>query len=144
VPYAEKDVSRDQRAAQEMVQRSGQMGVPVITVDENVIVGFDQPRLEKLLGSSGASPRFGAAVAARPGGLLVGNVHPGTPAARAGVRAGDLIVSVNATPVHSTDDLPRRLAEAARLSPRVPLRVLRDGKEVDLLAEPPAPQSRAG
>jgi len=33
-----------------MIQKSGQMGVPVILVDNEVVVGFNQPVLEKLLG----------------------------------------------------------------------------------------------
>jgi len=52
VKYVEKDVSVDSRAAQEMVDRSGQMGVPVITVDGQVIVGFDARRLEQAVAAS--------------------------------------------------------------------------------------------
>lgn len=57
IAYAEKDVSRDLPAAQEMIDRSGQMGVPVtvITDDggkETLIVGFDRPRLAAALGIS--------------------------------------------------------------------------------------------
>src|SRR5579883_2634453 len=48
VPFTEKDVSRDPAAAREMLQRSGQRGVPVITADDEVIVGFDRPRLERI------------------------------------------------------------------------------------------------
>jgi len=55
VTYTEKDVSKDVNAAQEMIQRSGQMGVPVIVVsdgagEETLIVGFDRPRLASVLG----------------------------------------------------------------------------------------------
>jgi glutaredoxin 3 len=32
-----------------MIQKSGQMGVPVITIDNNVVIGFNQPELDKLL-----------------------------------------------------------------------------------------------
>ena len=49
VPYQERDVMADIPARQEMVQKSGQMGVPVIDVDGEIIVGFDQPRLRELL-----------------------------------------------------------------------------------------------
>ena len=41
----------DREKAREMVQKSKQMGVPVITVDDNIIIGFNQPQLEKLLAS---------------------------------------------------------------------------------------------
>ncbi len=54
VKYAEKDVSVNHEAAHEMVHKSGQMGVPVISVvsdsGEEIIVGFDRPRLETMLG----------------------------------------------------------------------------------------------
>lgn len=39
----------DRAKAKEMVDKSKQMGVPVILVDNEVIVGFNQPALEKLL-----------------------------------------------------------------------------------------------
>ena len=41
----------DREKAREMVQKSKQMGVPVITVDDNIVIGFNQPQLEKLLAS---------------------------------------------------------------------------------------------
>ena len=50
LPYEEKDVLSDRAAREEMVQKSGQLGVPVILVDDVVIVGFDRPRLTRLLG----------------------------------------------------------------------------------------------
>lgn len=49
VPYEDKDVSRDVEAAREMVRISGQMGVPVLVIDGNVVVGFDKPRIDELL-----------------------------------------------------------------------------------------------
>ena len=49
VSYAEKDVSSDQEAAQEMVKKSGQMGVPVIEIDEKIIIGFDKEKIAELL-----------------------------------------------------------------------------------------------
>lgn len=54
IEYNEIDVSSNQTAAQEMISKSGQMGVPVIVVSkdgqEEVIVGFDQARLKSALG----------------------------------------------------------------------------------------------
>ena len=50
VQYEEKDVARDEQARNDMVQKSGQLGVPVITVDDEVVVGFDESRLSELLG----------------------------------------------------------------------------------------------
>jgi glutaredoxin-like YruB-family protein len=49
VVYKDVNVAVDRAAAQEMVQKSGQMGVPVITVDGKVIIGFDQRELDRLL-----------------------------------------------------------------------------------------------
>ncbi len=49
VKYEEYDVAMDEEKRNEMVEKSGQLGVPVIDVDGNIIVGFDQPRLTELL-----------------------------------------------------------------------------------------------
>lgn len=46
VEYKEEDVERDPAAAQAAVQKSGQMGVPVIDVNGTIILGFDRPRLD--------------------------------------------------------------------------------------------------
>ena len=50
VPFREVDVSRNASAAQELVRKTGQMGVPVIDVNGTVIVGFDRTRLVRALG----------------------------------------------------------------------------------------------
>jgi glutaredoxin-like YruB-family protein len=50
VPFKEVDVSRDPRAANDLVRRTGQIGVPVIEIDGRPIVGFDQRRIDRLLG----------------------------------------------------------------------------------------------
>ena len=44
------DVGIDQDKAQEMMDKSGQMGVPVIDIDGEIIVGFDKARISKSLG----------------------------------------------------------------------------------------------
>jgi len=49
VQYEEKDVSADQALANEMVEKSGQMAVPVIDIGGEVVVGFNEPILKKLL-----------------------------------------------------------------------------------------------
>ena len=49
VEFEDVDVSADQKASDEMVQKSGQMGVPVIEIDGTMIVGFDQERIKKTL-----------------------------------------------------------------------------------------------
>lgn len=50
IEYTDIDVSSDPEAAQEMIRKSGQSGVPVIEVDGEIIVGFDKPRLMAALG----------------------------------------------------------------------------------------------
>ncbi len=49
VPYVEKDVSKDMEAARELVKVSGQMGVPVILINDNTVIGFNQKNVELLL-----------------------------------------------------------------------------------------------
>ena len=50
IEYVEYNVGEDMEKRQEMIERSGQMGVPVILVGDEVIVGFNEPRLANLLG----------------------------------------------------------------------------------------------
>jgi glutaredoxin-like YruB-family protein len=54
IEYNEIDVSTDTKAAEEMTNKSGQMGVPVIVIEENgneeVVVGFDKAKIVQLLG----------------------------------------------------------------------------------------------
>ena len=49
VAYEEKDVSLDAKARDEMIAKSGQLGVPVVDVDGKIIVGFDKGQLSELL-----------------------------------------------------------------------------------------------
>jgi len=49
IAYEEIDVASDRRAADEMVHKSGQMGVPVIIVDGVMLVGFNQFKLDVAL-----------------------------------------------------------------------------------------------
>ncbi|MBW3022754.1 glutaredoxin family protein [Candidatus Woesearchaeota archaeon] len=49
IEFEDIDVSKDQNKAQEMIEKSGQMGVPVIEVGDEIIVGFDKEKLKKAL-----------------------------------------------------------------------------------------------
>lgn len=49
IEYTEKDVSADAQAREEMVAKSQQMGVPVIDIDGQIIVGFQKEKLAELL-----------------------------------------------------------------------------------------------
>lgn len=50
VPFKEVDVSRDPKAANDLVRRTGRVGVPVIEIDGRPVVGFDQRQIDRLLG----------------------------------------------------------------------------------------------
>jgi len=48
--FEDIDVSADQSAGEEMIRKSGQMGVPVLDIDGQIIVGFDKERIKESLG----------------------------------------------------------------------------------------------
>jgi len=118
-----------------MIRLSGQRGVPVITIDDNVVVGFNRRRLEELLSKKSAGkPRLGAAVAdAGPRlqvkGAYVGRVRPDSPAARAGLKAGDVIVELNGQPIRSATDL-ERVTGSLRTGEQVTLVYVRRGQRI--------------
>ncbi len=73
VPYESIDVGADHNAAKRMIELSGQRGVPVITVDDEVIVGFDAQRLNELFGEPSADDVFDVLiVGGGPAGLTAG------------------------------------------------------------------------
>ncbi|MEN9920181.1 MAG: hypothetical protein RL538_74 [Candidatus Parcubacteria bacterium] len=49
VAYTEHDVASDLEKRSEMIDMTGQMGVPVIRIGDDVIIGFDEPKLKELL-----------------------------------------------------------------------------------------------
>jgi len=50
IAYQDFDVAADRAAREEMVRKTGQMGVPVIEIDGDLIVGFDEGSLKEKLG----------------------------------------------------------------------------------------------
>jgi S1-C subfamily serine protease len=138
VSYREVDVSRDQAAAQEMMRRSGQSGVPVITFDNETVIGFDRPRLEQLAAaatagatSKGGKPSLGLSVADASKialqhgqlpvfGAYVGKVRAGGPGHRAGIAVGDIITQIGIRPIHSAADVETAL-NAIPAGSRVPI-----------------------
>jgi glutaredoxin-like YruB-family protein len=50
IVFLDVDVSLDQAASEEMIQKSGQMGVPVLDIDGEIIVGFDKDKIRQALG----------------------------------------------------------------------------------------------
>lgn len=125
ISFTEYDVSVDQAAAREMMQLTGQMGVPVIVVDGQSIIGFDRARLEILLNSNrsgnGKRPGFGLKIAdasemaQKAGavpvfGAFVGAVKAGSAAEKAGLRAGDIVTEFNLRSINNASDLEQALA----------------------------------
>ncbi len=49
IEFKDVDVSKDQTAAQEMIEKSGQMGVPVLDINGTIIVGYDKEAIKKAL-----------------------------------------------------------------------------------------------
>ena len=49
VEYADYNVGTDEKAREEMIKKSHQMGVPVIDIDGEIIVGFNRPEIERAL-----------------------------------------------------------------------------------------------
>lgn len=49
VAYEEKDIETDPKFAQESIDKSGQMGIPVIDINGKIIVGFDRPKIDEAL-----------------------------------------------------------------------------------------------
>jgi serine protease Do len=66
-----------------------------------------------------------------PKGALVAEVNPGSPAEKAGIQRGDIIIEFNGHPIHEMNELPRLVAETAP-GAKATVKVLRDGKEKNL------------
>jgi len=47
--YHDIDVSKDRKKAEEMIEKSGQMGVPVADIDGQIVIGFNKERVKKIL-----------------------------------------------------------------------------------------------
>ncbi len=50
IQFEDVDVSSNQAAAQEMISKSGQLGVPVVDIDGQIVIGFDKAKIKQLLG----------------------------------------------------------------------------------------------
>jgi S1-C subfamily serine protease len=123
VKYTEYDVSRDRAAAEEMVNLTGQMGVPVIVIDGQAVIGFDRARIQELVaGGNGNKPlRFGLKiadadkVAQKTGagpvlGAIIGEVSRGFLGEKAGLKEGDIITAINGGRINNAADMERVLA----------------------------------
>jgi len=146
ISFAEKDVSLDPAAAQEMIRLSGQRGVPVTVVDDQVIVGYDQRRLSTLLDQDqmhkpilGVSIADAAPIAQTRGsgptsGAYVGRVKAGSAAEHAGLRKGDVIVELGGLPIRAAADVHAVLARH-HIGDRIGLTLERNGREMRLVVK---------
>jgi S1-C subfamily serine protease len=134
VPFEVRDVSVDQQAAREMVQRTRQMGVPVIADEQEAIVGFDLPRLQRMAARHRRGGGLGLKVAdAKEGpGVYVGGVRDDSPGERAGIQVGDTIVELSGRPIASVSDLEQIAARRPAGQP-TSITILRDGEHKTLI-----------
>lgn len=104
-----------------MVNLSGQMGVPVIIIDGEVIVGFNRPRIQELLSNAAKPVRFGLKIAdamtsAQPMGVtpvpgaIIGDVAPGLSGEKTGLKTADIVTEVNGVEIDGAADLEKALA----------------------------------
>ena len=49
IEFEDIDVSKDEKQLQKMIKDSGQMGVPVVDIDGEIVIGFDKEKVDKLL-----------------------------------------------------------------------------------------------
>ncbi len=148
VPFEEKDVARDYEAAMEMIKRSGQQGVPVIATESDVIVGFDQARLAKIVDTFGRPKRPPLGLLAADAqqyferhpeiaekypegtkGIFVGDVRPNSVAERAGVKNGDVITSVAGKRVRNIGQLDQMI-DTLNAGDKVSFRYVREGTDI--------------
>jgi glutaredoxin 3 len=143
VKYTEYDVSVDSSAANEMVNLTGQMGVPVITVDGEVVIGFNRPLLDQLLsrGGNGYKVSLGLSVADASrlaektglppiSGAFIGRVQPGSVGERAGLKPGDIVTEINMQPISNAADLEKITASLSK-GKKVAIAYSRDGTRSD-------------
>jgi glutaredoxin 3 len=124
VGFEEHDVSRDRNAAQELINTTGQMSVPVTIIDGQTIVGFDRSRLEQVIGrrepaSFGASVADASKITAKQGtgvtlGAYIGKVKPGSVAERLGLAPGDIVIEVNMKHIANATDLEKVISALSR------------------------------
>ena len=147
VAFEEKDVGRDYEAAMEMIKRSGQQGVPVVATEKEVIVGFDQSRLSRIVDEFGRPkrpplgllaadaqqyfsrhPEIAAKYPEGAKGVFVGDVRPNSVAERSGIRHGDVITSVAGKRVRNMSSLDQ-LIDTLNAGDKISFKYLRDGED---------------
>lgn len=150
--YTTKDVTADPSATAILFGRLGRVAVPALLIGERLIVGFDPVQLSRYLPrpeSEGQGVSFGAGVrsvtvdVARAHGLAaafgveVGSVREGSPAASAGIRAGDIITAIGAYTLTGGADQFRTAVSARRPGDTMTVSVWRDRVAMDAAVEFP-------
>jgi putative serine protease PepD len=129
-----------------MIRLSGQRGVPVTVIGDQVVVGYDQRRLTMLLDQDQASkPTLGVSIAdaariaeKRGGGpaagAYVGRVKASSPAEQAGLRAGDVITELGGQRIRTAADVHAVMAHH-HLGDRLGLTFERNGREMRVVVK---------
>ena len=144
IRFIEKNVAADPLAAQEMIRTSGQRGVPVTVISDQVVVGYDQRRLAMLLDQGrvgkpalGVSIADAGRIAQKHGGgptvgAYVGQVKSGSAAEKAGLRKGDVIVELGGQLIRVAADV-HAVMEQYRPGDRLGLTFERSGREMRVM-----------
>ena len=130
-----------------MIRRSGQQGVPVITTDDDVIVGFDQVRLASIadrfagpkrppLGLLAANtesyfarhPEMASVLPPSTRGVYVGEVRPDSVSERAGLRTGDVLIGLAGKRIRDMSMLDQ-MVDTLKAGDRAEIRYIRNGTE---------------
>ena len=147
IDYVEKDVATDRTAAIEMVRRTGQQGVPVIATQDEVILGFDQQRLARLVQKHAGPKRPPLGLRAADAeqylqrhpdvarnypdgtkGVFVGDIRPGGVAEASGLRHGDVIQAVAGKRVRGLAAMDQMI-DTLKAGESVTVRFVRDGAD---------------
>jgi glutaredoxin len=139
VAFAVHDVSENTQALRAMVELSGQHEAPVLVVDGQVYSAFDMSLLNRLFPRPGSrGVRLGISIASakasgdRPAGAYVGEVKADTPADRAGIRKGDIIIEMGQRPVRRAQDV-HTIASETTPGTRIPLTIWRARRKLRIM-----------
>ena len=124
-----------------MVRLTGQMGVPVIVINNKPVIGFDRNRIRELLASGNGSQksvRFGLKIAdalkaapqmgvAPAPGAIIGGVTPGLLGEKAGLKPGDIVTGLSGGSVKNAADMEEFLT-VVKPGNIVTISFLREGK----------------
>jgi serine protease Do len=115
--------------------------IPSMEWNGNMLFGGGQPRIG--IDAEDVSGQLGAFFGAPEGeGILVRDVNSGSPAEKAGVKAGDVITSLNGERIRTVGELREKLSAKGDKDHTVKLGVLRNKSEISLSVELPAPPAR--